>query len=129
MAPNPHDSPAGLGEPAIGITITRNIAFDFCAPPLTIIFGPGSVFGAPVPKAAIDEYRDPRSRKGDVDCSPTACQYSTMEAKAKTAAVQFGSEITLARIVSLSRSRHPLRRGGRDGIEEFNISRHASCDV
>ncbi len=88
VGPNPHDGPAGIDESAIGIAIACNIAFDFCAPPLAIVFGPRPVFGAPVPKAAIDEYRDLRSRKGNVDRSATFHQNTTMEAEAKTASVQ-----------------------------------------
>lgn len=129
MGPNPHDGPAGIDEPAIGVTIACNIAFDFCAPPLAIVFGPRSVFGAPVPKAAIDEHRGLRCGKGDVDRSATSRENSTMEAEAKAAAVQRGAKGTLARIVSLSRSRHPLRRGGQDRIAELNIFRHFSCGI
>lgn len=78
MGPNPHDGPAGIDEPTIGVAIARNVAFDFCAPPLAIVFGPGSVFGAPVPKAAIDEHSNFGCRKGNVDRSTTSRQNSTM---------------------------------------------------
>jgi hypothetical protein len=129
MSPNPHDGPAGLAEPAIGIPIARNVSFDFCAPPLPIIFGPSPVFGASVPKTAINEYRRLRSRKGDVDRSATSCQDSAMKAEPKTTAMQFGTEGTFACIVSLNRSRHPLGGGERNRIAKLNISRHFFCDI
>jgi hypothetical protein len=129
MGPNPHDGPAGIDEPTVSIAIACDVAFDLCAPPLAIVFGPGSMFGAPVPKAAIDEHSGLRSGKDNVDGSATSRQNSTMEAEAKAAAVQRGTKGTLARIVSLSRSRHPLGGGGRDRIAELNIFRHFSCGI
>jgi hypothetical protein len=129
MSPNPHDSPAGVAEPAIGIAIACNIAFDFCAPPLAIVFWPSPVFGAPVPKTTIDEYCGLRSWKNNVHRSATAYQNSTMEAEAKTTTVQLGPKLAFTSIVSLRRPRHPVGRDGRDRIAPLNISRHFSYDI
>jgi hypothetical protein len=78
-----------------------------------------------MPKATIDKHRYPRVWKYNVDCPATTRKDLAVKAEAKTAAVQLRAEGTLARIVPLSRSRHPSRRGGRDRIGEFNIARHS----
>jgi hypothetical protein len=112
VRPNPHDDPTCIRETAVGIAIAFDVAFDLCAPPGAIVFGPGSVMGTSMPKAAVDEHGRLRKRKDDVDGSSAALQNSTMEAEAKATPVQFRTQIAFACIIPLRCPRHPLGRCG-----------------
>jgi hypothetical protein len=55
MFPDADDAPAGLAEVAVYFFVAGDIAKEFLAPEGAIVFGHGAVFGAAVPKAAINE--------------------------------------------------------------------------
>jgi hypothetical protein len=55
MFPYAYHRPAIFFETAICVSIPANVGLDFFTPPIRIILGPGSVFGATMPKTAIEE--------------------------------------------------------------------------
>jgi hypothetical protein len=66
VSPNADDAPTRSAETLIGICVPGSIGFDFFTPKLRVVFGPGSVFRAAMPEAAINEDGDFGARKNDV---------------------------------------------------------------
>lgn len=66
MFPEAQDCPAGSREYIIGVGIPHLVAFDLLSPIIGVGFRRYEVFGAAVPKAAIDEDCDLRLREDDV---------------------------------------------------------------
>lgn len=56
MFPEPEHGPTLSFEGSSRVNITTLIPFEFPIPPVRIGAGPDPVIGAPVPKAAVDEY-------------------------------------------------------------------------
>ena len=80
--------PVAYAVGLIGIAIAGSVAFDLCAPPLAVVFRPSPMFGASVPKTTIDENRDLRSRKSNVDRSPASFDELAVQSEAQTSPVQ-----------------------------------------
>ena len=66
MFPEAQDCPAGSFEYVIGIGVPLLVAFDLLSPIVGVGLRRDEVFGAAVPKAAIDEDSDLRLREDDV---------------------------------------------------------------
>jgi hypothetical protein len=69
MSPYSDDCPASSIETPVGVTVPGNVLFDFRPPKCAVVFRPGPVLGASVPKAAVDEHSNLRKREGNVYCS------------------------------------------------------------
>lgn len=90
VLPNSNYSPARLAQSPVGISISRDVCVDLGPPPCGVVLGAGAVDRAPVPEATVDEDRDARRGKGDVDCSARPLKRARMDAETQTSRVEQG---------------------------------------
>lgn len=112
VLPNSHDRPAGLGEPAVGVPVTRSGALDLRPPPLGVGNRPRRVLGAAVPEATVDEDRHARAPEDQIGSTTQVRQRLTVYAVTKSASEQFGAEPQLSGSVSPPHLPHARRRFG-----------------
>jgi hypothetical protein len=67
VLPDPNHRPPGSLKLLRGVGVSLLIRLDLRAPPVAISLRPSAVRWTPMPEAAIDEDRDTRSRKDDID--------------------------------------------------------------
>jgi hypothetical protein len=74
MFPETENGPARLSERVVGVAISQPVPLDFGAPVIGVCSRRSAVFGATVPKAAVDEDGDTLCRKDQVG-GPTQAGY------------------------------------------------------
>lgn len=70
VLPNPHYGPAGLGQPAIGVAVSRAVRLDFSGPKFGVCHCDGVVIRTPMPKAPVQKDRHLMAGKGEVSGAP-----------------------------------------------------------
>jgi hypothetical protein len=88
MLPDAQDRPTPSTQALIGIPIALSIGLDLVAPPFGVRLRPGSMDGAPVPKASVQEDSQPRSWEDDVHRPCRARQETQMDPETKTATME-----------------------------------------
>lgn len=89
MLPDSYRFPPGATEPLVGVTVAFPVPLDLLGPVPGV--GPmltGSVLGASVPEAPIDEDGNLGSRKHDIGLAPKAWQGTSVHKVAKSPAMQ-----------------------------------------
>jgi hypothetical protein len=113
-----------MSKPSIGITITRNVGFDFSSPPRSIVLGPCAMLGTAVPEAPINEDRGSRRWETDVDRAAAAIPDPPVNAKSQSAPMELGSQRELTRIVTPRCTGHPFSGLGCDWILRISLFPH-----
>jgi hypothetical protein len=87
--PHPHDLPASIGQPSVGVAIALPVACDLRRPvPPIDVMDPAAVYLAAMPEAAIDEDSDASPRERNVDLASLRPRYKwPMKAVPKPATV------------------------------------------
>src|SRR5262245_26348792 len=85
--PDAHDRPTLFFQQRIGVSIAPLVGLNLIPPPFGVVLRPSSVFGAAVPKTAINEHRHSRRWEKHVDCAPKRTRYPAMEPKSETSPV------------------------------------------
>jgi hypothetical protein len=71
VLPQAEHCPSGVTKPRACETIPLDVALELRSPVVIVGFGPGSVFGAAVPEATIDEDREPRGNTMSARTDPS----------------------------------------------------------
>ena len=66
VLPHPHDGPARLAQPAIGVCISGLVRLKLLPPPVLVRARHRAVIRAAVPEASVDEDGDPRPAEDEV---------------------------------------------------------------
>lgn len=96
MLPYPRNAPPHLPRSNFGIAIASNVPEDLGAPPFSVPLRPGPVGRTPVPKATIDEDREPVSGEDQIAASPESGQ-RVIDSESEPLAVKSASDGELGR--------------------------------
>jgi hypothetical protein len=88
MLPRTDHSPPGPAEPSISVGISRTILLDLLTPEFGIGLRPGTVFGASVPKAAIDKNGQPIPTKQDIGTPSHSWKRGSVDTVPKTCSME-----------------------------------------
>src|SRR5205085_2048259 len=88
VLPNPNWEPSVSAEPLICLSVALNVAFQFCLPPIAVVFWEGRVLRALMPKAAVHEYGDAGRDKEDVYLSAKARNRLPVQPKPKASTMK-----------------------------------------
>ena len=128
VLPEAHDRPPHCFERSGIPSIPRDILGELCCPIIRVGFWVGSVDRADMPEASINEYRDSRSRKDDVDPDwPVRSRNPSIDEEPPSPQMELGTQRTLRRSIPPPVCPHPNRRraigGGR------HLSRHTYRNI
>ncbi len=90
-----------------GLAITIHVALELDRPPRGVVGRGGLVFGAPVPKAAVDKHRDLRAGEQDVCTSSRHARQSVIDPVSEPEPVEFATEEQFGLGVPCGLPRHP----------------------
>jgi hypothetical protein len=110
MLPNPDGEPAGLFESTVGVPIALDVPIQLLRPPLRVGSGDGSMRGAPVPEAAVDEDGDFRWAEYDVCAASNFGHDFSIDAKTETEPMKLTSKGEFGLGVAAPLQLHPTQR-------------------
>jgi hypothetical protein len=86
--PDADDGPATDSQTGVGVPVARDVAPQFLAPPLGVGPRAGTVLGASVPEAAVDEDGDTRPTEDDVRSTAKLGDGAKIDSVSKAPSVQ-----------------------------------------
>ena len=90
--PDSDHRPACFGKRLVDLTVAPDIGIEFPSPPVSVRLGGRPVFGAAMPKTAVNEYRYPCSGEHDVWSRSPDLGKDHVHAISESAAVEFPSD-------------------------------------
>ena len=108
VLPRSYYQPPGVCQVCVRICIPTTIGVDLVLPELGIRLWPRRVEWAPVPKATVDEDRNPGPPKHDVRAARRARQRLSINGVSKTACMEKTSNAEFGRRVTPKGRLHPL---------------------
>jgi hypothetical protein len=113
VLPDPDHAPPGSPETLVRVPITCSVALDLRGPVASVPLWPSHMERTAVPKATVNEYREPSTKEDDVGPHAQVAGYHGMvDPVAQPASVQRAAQAPLGASITAAIGLHDLPRGG-----------------